>query len=95
MEPYGLTIHEQHSEMIRDLVPKERLLEWNVEDGWQPLCEFLGKNIPEESFPRANDKDGFKKRVETDLETLGQKAVMNMLALLMSSVAFMGFLWFR
>lgn len=81
--------------MIRDLVPKERLLEWNVEDGWQPLCEFLGKNIPEESFPRANDKDGFKKRVETDLETLGQKAVMNMLALLMSSVAFMGFLWFR
>lgn len=81
--------------MVRELVPKEKLLEWNVEDGWQPLCEFLGKDIPKESFPRANDKDGFNRRVGADLEILGQKAVMNMLALLMSSVAFIGFLWLR
>lgn len=81
--------------MVRELVPEGKLLEWNVEDGWQPLCEFLGKVIPEEPFPRANDKDGFNRRVGADLEILGQKAVMNMLALLMSSVAFIGFLWFR
>lgn len=37
--------------MIRGLVPKDRLLEWSVEDGWEPLCKFLGKNVPEEAFP--------------------------------------------
>lgn len=32
--------------MIRGLVPKERLLEWSVEDGGEPLCRFLGKEPP-------------------------------------------------
>lgn len=40
--------------MIRGLVPKERLLEWTVEDGWEPLCEFLGKLVPDEPFPHIN-----------------------------------------
>ena len=95
VEPFGRTIHNQHSAMIRKLVPHDRLLEWNVEDGWQPLCEFLGKQVPDQPFPRANDKDGFKKRVESDLEALGQKAVMNMLAMFMSGVALLGCLWLR
>jgi len=37
--------------MIRGLVPKDRLLEWSVEDGWEPLCKFLGKDVPKEAFP--------------------------------------------
>lgn len=48
--------------MIRGLVPKERLLEWSVEDGWEPLCEFLGKEVPGEKFPRTNDAAGFEGR---------------------------------
>lgn len=81
--------------MIRELVPRDRLLEWNVEDGWQPLCEFLGKKVPSQPFPRANDKDGFRKRVESDLEVLGQKAVMNLLAMFTSGIALLSFIWFR
>lgn len=81
MEPYGKSIHEQHSTVIRHLVPQERLLEWHVEDGWDPLCEFLGKPVPDSAFPRANDKMGFKKRVEADLNALGQRAVVNMTVL--------------
>lgn len=45
--------------MIRGLVPKERLLEWSVEDGWEPLCRFLGKPIPEEPFPHVNAAAGW------------------------------------
>lgn len=45
--------------MIRGLVPKERLLEWSVEDGWEPLCRFLGKPIPDEPFPHANAAAGW------------------------------------
>ncbi|KAF1955143.1 hypothetical protein CC80DRAFT_549853 [Byssothecium circinans] len=79
VEPLGKDIHEEHSAMIRTLVPKERLLEWNVDDGWDDLCKFLEKDVPSRRFPRANDKMGFKKRVETDLDALGRKAMLNML----------------
>lgn len=95
VEPFGHTIHKHHSDMIRELVPTEKLLEWHVEDGWEPLCEFLGKKIPEEKFPRANDKDGFRTRVETDLEKLGEKAVLNMLAILVICVTLGLYHWMR
>jgi hypothetical protein len=44
--------------MIRGLVPKERLLEWYIEDGWEPLCKFLCKPVPEVEFPHANAAAG-------------------------------------
>ncbi|CAJ2502250.1 Uu.00g096440.m01.CDS01 [Anthostomella pinea] len=57
---------EVHNQWVRDLVPKDRLLEMDLADGWEPLCQFLGKPIPDEPFPRANDKDArdrFMRRV--------------------------------
>lgn len=41
----GKWVYREHCAMIRGLVPKEQLLEWTVEDGWDPLCEFLGKEV--------------------------------------------------
>ncbi|KAF9885343.1 hypothetical protein FE257_012960 [Aspergillus nanangensis] len=35
----GKWVYREHCNMIRGLVPKERLLEWNAEDGWDPLCK--------------------------------------------------------
>lgn len=46
-----------HYERMRAIVPKERLLEWHPRDGWEPLCEFLGKEIPEGEFPKVNQGD--------------------------------------
>ena len=31
---------------VINTVPKENLLVWNLKDGWEPLCKFLGKPIP-------------------------------------------------
>ncbi|KAB2575191.1 hypothetical protein DBV05_g6145 [Lasiodiplodia theobromae] len=45
----------RHNEHIRALVPKERLLEFRVQQGWEPLCKFLGKDVPDEPFPRKNE----------------------------------------
>lgn len=45
--------------MVRGLVPKDQLLEWKVEDGWEPLCKFLGKPIPDEPFPHTNVAAGW------------------------------------
>lgn len=43
-----------HNEHIRSHVPKERLLEFDPKDGWEPLCKFLEKDIPNEPFPFVN-----------------------------------------
>ena len=40
---------------MRQAVPKERLLEWEVQDDWRPLCAFLGVDEPEGAFPYVND----------------------------------------
>lgn len=49
--------YKQHYERMRIIVPKERLLEWHPRDGWEPLCEFLGKDVPEGEFPKVNQGD--------------------------------------
>lgn len=35
-------------------------LEWTVEDGWEPLCKFLEKPIPDGPFPRGNSGAEFQ-----------------------------------
>lgn len=35
----GKWIYREHEAMVRGLVPKERLLEWSTEDGWEVLCK--------------------------------------------------------
>lgn len=49
-----------HYDTIRSLVPPERLLEYEVRDGWGPLCEFLELECPKEEFPSGNYGDNFK-----------------------------------
>jgi hypothetical protein len=38
VEKNGKWVYREHSNMIRGLVADERLLEWSVDDGWEPLC---------------------------------------------------------
>ena len=43
---------------VKATVPSDRLLEFNVKEGWAPLCKFLGiDEVPEEPFPRLNDTE--------------------------------------
>jgi hypothetical protein len=52
-----------HNEQVKRTVPAERLLEWKVTDGWEPLCEFLEVDVPAEPLPHVNDRDTFLERV--------------------------------
>jgi len=47
-------------ERIRKGTPKERLLVFKVEQGWEPLCRFLGKEVPGEEFPRLNERGSIR-----------------------------------
>ena len=47
--------YRKYCASIRRIVPKERLLEYKLGSGWEPLCEFLGKDVPDLEFPRVNE----------------------------------------
>ena len=50
----------EHYETVRRMVPTEKLLEFRLADGWAPLCEFLGKEVPDVEFPCVNEAAAFK-----------------------------------
>ncbi len=52
-----------HNEQVKRTVPPERLLVWEVTDGWEPLCEFLEVDVPDQPLPHANDRETFLERV--------------------------------
>ncbi|KAH6689728.1 P-loop containing nucleoside triphosphate hydrolase protein [Plectosphaerella plurivora] len=57
-----------HYAHIKAIVPKEQLLVYKVgTDGWEPLCRFLGKPVPERrDFPFTNEGQAYD-RVLRDL----------------------------
>ncbi|MEM6708920.1 MAG: sulfotransferase family protein [Pseudomonadota bacterium] len=57
--------YDAHLAEVRAAVPAERLLEFDVRDGWEPLCAFLGVPVPPTPFPRINEREAFKRTIRT------------------------------
>jgi hypothetical protein len=55
MDAYG-----RHNDAVRAAVPASRLLEWNLGDGWDPICDRLGLAVPAEPFPVTNSTNEFR-----------------------------------
>jgi hypothetical protein len=53
----------RHHEQVKQAIPAERLLVWEVGEGWEPLCAFLDVPVPQEPLPHANDRGEFINRV--------------------------------
>lgn len=59
----ALHIFAAHNHAVEETIPAERLLVFDVKQGWQPLCDFLGVLVPEgEPFPHVNDAADFAKQ---------------------------------
>jgi hypothetical protein len=52
-----------HNNAVREAIPANRLLVFEVKDGWQPLCDFLETPVPASDFPRTNHREEFWDRV--------------------------------
>jgi hypothetical protein len=48
-----------HNAAVIAAIPKERLLLFEAKQGWAPLCAFLGVAVPEEDYPRSNNRVEF------------------------------------
>ena len=42
------------NQSVIDYVPKDRLLVYEIKDGWEPLCNFLNMPVPDISFFHKN-----------------------------------------
>ena len=60
--------YHRHNEEVKRAIPAGRLLVYNVADGWAPLCAFLGRPIPEASFPQVNSTDEFRAMIAARTE---------------------------
>jgi len=60
---HAIGVFERHNEQVVETVPAERLLVYRPGDGWEPICAFLGCEVPEAEFPRLNDTAEFRARL--------------------------------
>ncbi|KXH47567.1 hypothetical protein CNYM01_11912 [Colletotrichum nymphaeae SA-01] len=56
--------YRNHYATIRRETPPDRLLNYNLKDGWDPLCAFLGKPIPGVPFPHVNDHEAYHEKLQ-------------------------------
>jgi hypothetical protein len=60
---HAIATFERHNEKVRQRVSSEKLLVYEVKEGWRPLCEFLGVDVPDKPFPHLNDAEIFRGRI--------------------------------
>ncbi|CAK8693206.1 unnamed protein product [Clavelina lepadiformis] len=46
--------YRRHNAHVLQNAPKDKLLVYNVKEGWEPLCKFLGVDVPSKPFPHKN-----------------------------------------
>ncbi len=58
-------IFDEHTARVRATVPADRLLVFDVREGWGPLCRFLGVPVPNVPFPNVNDRVSMLRQIRT------------------------------
>jgi len=68
----------QHVESVKRDIPADRLLIYEVKQGWEPLCAFLDVPVPDTAFPRVNTRDETRQFIELMIsqgaESVGEAA---------------------
>ncbi|MFD6099741.1 sulfotransferase family protein [Nocardiopsis flavescens] len=79
---HALAVFRDHVEEVRAAVPHDRLLVYDVKEGWEPLCRFLGVPVPDEPFPHVNDRDHQKGKIRRARVLVGALGTASALAAL-------------
>lgn len=53
--------YKRHNAAVRERIPRERLLVYEVAQGWEPLCAFLGVPMPDTPMPKTNSTEDFRR----------------------------------
>ncbi|KAJ5131149.1 uncharacterized protein N7515_007188 [Penicillium bovifimosum] len=65
---HGRETYASHVAWLKEVVPEDRLVFYDVKDGWTPLCEALGVEVPVGvPFPRINDSEAIERSIQHHL----------------------------
>lgn len=56
---HAIATYEKNTAEVQAAFGPDRLLTCHLGDGWEPLCRFLGKPVPDQPFPRTNSAQEF------------------------------------
>lgn len=62
-----IDVYNRHNETVQRVIPAERLLVYDLSEGWNPLCRFLGVPVPDEPIPNTNSTEDFKRRLGVEV----------------------------
>lgn len=82
--------YHQHIANVKTLVPADRLLIFSVDQGWEPLCQFLDVPVPATEFPKVNDRAA----IQQTLKAMTRGAYI-ILGLVIAIVAVLIYLLFK
>lgn len=82
-EAYAKQVFLDHIDEVKANVPAEKLLVFDVAQGWEPLCAFLDLPVPDEPFPRLNDTRSMRRA-----QNVMQIVFMAVPALLAAAIAY-------
>jgi hypothetical protein len=72
---FMIAAFQQHNRAVESLVPRDRLLVYEVAQGWPPLCRFLGVPVPDATFPRVNSREERARILASQPEGAGTQAL--------------------
>lgn len=56
---HAIEVFKNHITDVQSEIPADRLLTLDLREGWRPLCEFLGVEVPDIPFPTTNSSKEF------------------------------------
>jgi hypothetical protein len=63
----------RNTEAVKAAIPAERLLIYEVGEGWERLCKFLNVPVPAEPFPSENSRESFGRSHASQTEVAGDR----------------------
>ncbi|MFJ6837219.1 sulfotransferase family protein [Streptomyces sp. NPDC091209] len=60
---HAIEVYHRHTEDVVRALGADNVLVYDVKQGWEPLCAFLGAEVPDEEFPRANSSEEMRQRI--------------------------------
>jgi hypothetical protein len=60
---HAIAVYEKNTTDVQAAFPADRLLTYELGDGWEPLCKFFNKPIPDTPFPKNNSTEEFRTHI--------------------------------
>ncbi|SPJ93318.1 uncharacterized protein FTOL_13924 [Fusarium torulosum] len=86
-------VYERHYRQLQEIVPPEKLLVYRMGEGWEPMCAFLDKPVPDMEFPWINEAAALKTKISGKIKSHIVRAVIVVMPWIIGVVALAMGIW--